>query len=690
MIYGSILFKIHDLCQEIVYTKKNIMMTKTEAKKRIQKLTQELHHHNTQYYVLDDPQISDQAYDQLLRELESLEKEFPQLKSDTSPTQRVGGKPLDKFKKYTHHLPMLSLSNAFSKEEIQDFNERVQKFLKMTSDIEYVCEYKMDGLAVELIYEKGKLVIGATRGDGEEGEDVTQNIKTVRSIPLELSGQYPRYIEVRGEVFMTQKAFKHLNEERQKKGESLFANPRNAAAGSIRQLDPKITASRTLDMFCYGVGEVEGKTFETHWGILQAFKKYGFKTNTTSQKCLGVESVQKFYQEVLEHREKLPYEIDGMVVKVNDLHLQKRLGEIAKSPRWAIAYKFAATQETTVIKDILVQVGRTGALTPVAVLEPVQVGGVEVSRATLHNQDEINRKDIRIGDTVFIQRAGDVIPEVVKVVTSKRTGKEKKFKMPTHCPVCGSQAVQDPDEAVSRCVGLACPAKLKESLIHFVSRHAMDIEGLGRQWIETMVDQKMIHHFSDIYKLTKEKVLDLERQGEKSAQNLIDAIKNSKQKSLEKFIFALGIRHVGENTARLLAEHFETLERLMKASKEELERIHEIGSVMAESIYGFFQDVKNGEEIKKLLAQGLSLTKARKRKGVFSGKTFVLTGTLPTYSRDEAKKLIEDRGGKVSTSVSQNTDYVLAGEEAGSKLTKAKELGVKIISENEFKIMLGG
>ncbi len=665
-----------------------ISMTEAEAKKKIQKLCEELHRHNYHYYVLDDPEISDQKYDHLMRELESLEKEFPHLKSPTSPTQRVGGMPLDKFKKYIHHLPMLSLNNAFSEEELTEFDARIKRFLKTTSDIEYVAEYKMDGLAVELVYEQGKLLVGATRGDGVEGEDVTQNIKTVHSIPLELLGNFPGQLEVRGEVFMNAKDFKKLNEERQKSEDPLFANPRNAAAGSIRQLDPKITASRRLDFFCYGMGEVEGKTFKSHWDMLQALKDYGFKLNPTSKKCQGIKEVSTFFQKVLTTREKLPYEIDGVVVKVNSIQLQKRLGEIAKSPRWAIAYKFPATQETTVIKDIRVQVGRTGALTPVAVLEPVHVGGVEVSRATLHNQDEIDRKDVRIGDTVFVQRAGDVIPEVVKVVTSKRTGKEKKFKMPVHCPVCGSHVVQDPDEAVARCIGLACPAKLKESLIHFVSRHAMDIEGLGRQWIETMVDQKFIHHFSDIYKLTKEKVLNLERQGEKSAQNLVDAIYASKKKPLEKFIYALGIRHVGENTAKLLAEHYQTLEKLMKTTKEELEQIHEVGSVMAESIYDFFQDAKNIEEIKRLLAQGLSLSKVIKKGGIFSGKTFVLTGTLPSYSRDEAKKIIEDCGGKVSSSVSSKTDYVLAGADPGSKLTQAKELGVKIIDEDEFKKML--
>ncbi len=664
-------------------------MTERDAKKKILKLTQDLHRHNWRYYVLDDPEISDREYDGMMRELEELENKFPRLKSPTSPSQRVGGVPIDKFKKYTHHMPMLSLANAFSEDEMNDFDERVKKFLKSDKEIEYVCEYKMDGLAVELIYENGKLMTGATRGDGEEGEDITQNIKTVRSVPLELSKDCPKRIEVRGEVFMNLKDFKKLNEDRAKNEESLFANPRNAAAGSVRQLDSKITASRNLDMFCYGIGEMNGELFETHWNGLQALKKYGFKINSFSEKCIGIHAVNLFWKKTLDRRENLAYEIDGIVIKVNDLHLQKRLGEIAKSPRWAIAYKFPATQETTVIEDIIVQVGRTGALTPVAVLKPVHIGGVEVSRATLHNQDEIDRKDVRIGDTVFVQRAGEVIPEVVKVVTSKRSGKEKKFKMPTHCPVCGSDVVQDPDEAISRCVGIACEAKIRSGLIHFVSRTAMDIEGLGRKIIEKMADEKLVRHFSDIYSLTKEKILELERQGEKSAQNLVDAIDQSKKRSLDKFIYALGIRHVGENTAKVLVDHFQTLDKIMKASKEELEQIHEIGSVMAESIYNFFQDKKNVEEIKKLLEKGISFTKSVKKIGIFSGKTFVLTGSLPTYSRDEAKKIIEDRGGHVSSSVSRNTDFVLAGEEAGSKLKKAKELNVSVIDEAQFKKMVG-
>lgn len=666
-------------------------MTTIEARKKdknlIKKLRKELHYHNWRYYILDDPEISDQKYDQMMRELQELEEKFPQFKSDTSPTQRIGARPLGKFKKYHHHLPMLSLGNAFSPEEISDFDERIKKFLKYSGIIEYVCEYKMDGLAVELVYEDGKVIMGSTRGDGYEGEDITQNIKTVHSVPLELLGRFPKRLEVRGEIFMNTQDFKKLNEERQKTKEPLFANPRNAAAGSIRQLDSKITASRRLDIFFYGIGELEGENLKTHWACLQALKQYGFKINPASRVCQGIKEVSAFFQTVMTGREKLSYEIDGIVVKVNNFELQKRLGEIARSPRWAIAYKFQAKQETTVIKDIIVQVGRTGALTPVAVLQPVMVGGVEVSRATLHNQDEIDRKDIRIGDTVFVERAGDVIPEVVKVVTSKRIGKEREFKMPNHCPICKSLVFQEADEAIARCTGFNCEAKRKESIIHFVSKNAMDIEGLGRKIVEKLADEKLISHFSDIYDLTKEKIMALERQGEKSAQNLIDAVERSKKKPLNKFIYALGIRHVGENTAKLLADHFHTLDHLIHATKEELDEIHEIGAVMAESIYHFFQNKKNVEEIKKLLSKGISFTRAIKKEGPLSGKAFVLTGTLPSYSRSEAKKIIEEKGGHVVGAVSKNTDYVLAGEDPGSKLKKAKELGVRIISEAEFKKM---
>ena len=664
-------------------------MTEAQAKKRISRLTREIEHHNHRYYVLDNPEISDKKYDELLRELEVLEKQFPKLKLETSPTQRVGAKPLADFKKVHHREPMLSLSNAFTEEELLAFDNRLKRFLKRAEPIEYVAEDKLDGLAVELIYENGILTMSATRGDGTVGEDVTQNIKTVRAIPLKLRGAYPTRLEVRGEIFMKLKDFKQLNQDREKEQLSLFANPRNAAAGSIRQLDPKVTAKRRLDIYCYGVGEVTGSPFQSHSEILKALPNFGLKVNPTFKKCKGVKTILSFYHQAIRDREKLPYEVDGIVVKVDDLTLQKRLGQISKRPRWAIAYKFAAREETTVIEDIIVQVGRTGALTPVAVLKPIQVGGVTVSRATLHNQDEIDRKDIRVGDTVFVRRAGDVIPEVVKVVKTKRPAKAKKFNLPHACPVCGGRVFKARDEAVLRCVTMDCPAKIKEGIYHFVSRNAMNIEGLGQKNVDQLVEEKRIRHFSDLYDLTKEKLVSLERHAEKSAQNLLNAIEQSKKKPLDKFIYALGIRHVGENTAKVLARHFGDLRKLMKASQTELEDIHDIGGVVAEAIFHFFKDNRNLQEIERLLSKGIPLLKPVQKKGPLMGKTFVLTGALPAYSRSEAKKMIEDAGGHVASAVSSQTDYVLAGEEPGSKFKKAKQLGIQLISEKDFEKLLG-
>ncbi|MBI4040853.1 MAG: NAD-dependent DNA ligase LigA [Deltaproteobacteria bacterium] len=660
-----------------------------DIKKQIQDLRKKLHYHNYRYYILDDPEISDAQYDKLMRELETLEEKYPKFQSPTSPTVRLGAPPLDKFKKVEHRLPMLSLANAFTEEEFLDFDERVKRFLKVTHDIVYMCEFKMDGLAVEIVYEDGKLIQAATRGDGIMGEDVTQNVKTMGAIPLELRGKYPNRLEVRGEVFMGLKFFKALNESRAEKGLPLFANPRNAAAGSVRQLDPKITAERHLDFFAYGMGEREGLSLSLQSEVLEHLKTWGIKTNSQVEVCEHPKDVLKFYNHSLKRRETLPYEIDGVVIKVNDLTLQKRLGEIAKSPRWAIAYKFPAVEATTQIQDIRVQVGRTGALTPVAYLEPVSIAGVTVSRATLHNQDEIDKKDIRIGDTVFIRRAGDVIPEVIKVISDKRTGKEKKFKLPTHCPECGSGVVQEEEEAIARCVGINCPAKLKQGLIHFVSKGAMDIEGLGRKIVEQMLEARVIRHMSDIYDLNSEKIMSLERKAEKSTQNLLQAIHASKSVSLARFLYALGIRHVGENTAKALADHFGNLEKISKASPEALSEVQDIGAVVAESIYSFFKDEKNKKELDCLLSKGIMFLKSKKKSGKWLGKTFVLTGTLPTYSREEAKKIIEDNGGKVSASVSANTDYVLAGQAPGSKFEVAQELGIKIISEAEFQKMMG-
>lgn len=663
-----------------------------EAKRKIEKLRKEINYHNYLYYVLDQPKISDSEYDQLFRELENLEKQFPQLVTPDSPTQRVGAPPLEKFKEVTHKIPMLSLSNAFTQEEAIDFDRRVKKFLGTTDDIEYVVEPKIDGLGISLIYENGVFTKGATRGDGVTGEDVTINLKTIKSIPLRLleeKEKAPQRIEIRGEVYMKIKEFERLNKERQKRGEPLFANPRNAAAGSVRQLDSKITASRPLDIFCYAVGEVVGITFSTHWEMLETFKAWGLKVNPLIEKVKDINGVLRYHDQMQKKRNTLEYEIDGIVVKVNRIDLQKKLGTISRSPRWALAYKFPAHQVTTKILDIIAQVGRTGAITPVAIMEPVEVGGVTVSRATLHNQDEIDRLDVRIGDTVVIQRAGDVIPEVVGVIKEKRTGKEKKYNLPDKCPVCGSPVYKSPDEAVARCIGISCPAQLKETIIHFASRNAMNIEGLGTKHIEQMVDKKLIRDVGDLYYLTKEDILKLERMADKSATNIINAIEKSKSTTLPRLIFGLGIRHVGEHIAKLLAQEFGSIEKLASANREQLLQIQEIGPEIAESILRFFSDKKNLQVIEKLKNAGITYKKPQPPKvSILTGKTFVFTGTLADFTREEAEGLVESLGGKISSSVSKNTDYVVVGTEPGSKLQKAKELGIKTITEEEFKKMI--
>ncbi|MGB9629958.1 MAG: NAD-dependent DNA ligase LigA, partial [Thermodesulfobacteriota bacterium] len=516
-------------------------MVPEAIKKRVDKLREEIEYHNYRYYILDQPEISDAQYDRLMRELEKLEEQYPELRSPNSPTQRVGAPPLEAFEIVRHTIPMLSLANAFDETEAKDFDKRVKKFLGTLQDIEYVAEPKLDGLAVELVYEKGFFVVGSTRGDGINGENITQNLRTIKTIPLQLIRKevpVPERLEVRGEVIMQVKKFRELNRKREEMGEPLFANPRNAAAGSVRQLDSKVTASRPLEIYCYGIGEVVGRTFKTHWEILQTLSKWGLRINPHIQKCRNINEVLEYYHEMGEKRESLPYEIDGIVIKVNSLDLQTRLGEIARSPRWALAFKFQPKQETTKILDIIVQVGRTGALTPVAVMEPVKVGGVEVSRATLHNQDEIDKKDVRIGDTVIIQRAGDVIPEVVQVITSKRKGTEKKFRMPSKCPVCGAEVVKE--EAIHRCIGLDCPAQLKGRIKHFASKRAMDIEGLGTKLTDQLVDKGLVKDVADIYYIKKEQLIQLERMADKSAQNIIDAIEKSKTKPLSKFLYALG------------------------------------------------------------------------------------------------------------------------------------------------------
>ncbi len=668
-------------------------MNEEQAKKKIEKLRQEINYHNYRYYVLDNPVISDYEYDQLLRELENLEKQFPHLITPTSPTQRVGAPPLEKFEEVRHTFPMLSLANAFEEEEVKEFDARVKRFLETPKDIEYCAELKVDGVAVELAYEGGHFLKGSTRGDGFVGEDVTQNLKTVKSIPLSLipakEKRLPSRLEVRGEVYLPIKPFQELNQQRERSGESLFANPRNATAGSLRQLDSSITAKRPLDIFCYGVGQVSGQSFATHWDLLENLHLWGLKVNSHRKQCRKIEEVLEFHQKMDGLREKLPYEIDGVVIKVNSLRLQETLGTIARSPRWALAFKFKPKQVTTKIQDIIVQVGRTGALTPTALMDPVRVGGVVVSRATLHNQDEIEKKDVRIGDTVVVQRAGDVIPEVVRVLPEKRTGKEKKFRMPDKCPVCGSEVFRPEGEAVARCMGIACPAQVKETIIHFASRGAMNIEGLGEKIIEQLVDRGLVKDYADLYALTKDDMLTLERMGEKLAGNILTSIQNSKKTSLDRLIYALGIRQVGESMAKLLAREFSDLGELSRGSEERLQVIPGVGPEKAKSIVKFFQQKGNQRVIQKLEERGVEYpARPQPRSKKWEGQTFVFTGTLKTMSREEAESKVEAMGARASSSVSKKTNFVVVGEDPGSKYEKARALGVQIITEDEFLRML--
>lgn len=663
------------------------------AKELIEKLRNKIHYHNHRYYVLDDPEISDSEYDRLLKELQELELRHPELITPDSPTQRVGAAPLKELTSVPHTVPMLSLSNAMSAEEVLEFDERVKKFLKSGEEIDYVVEPKLDGLAVELIYEAGRFILGSTRGDGYIGEDITQNLKTIKAIPLVLNKRahvpVPRRIAVRGEVIMTRKEFELLNKRRSESGEALFANPRNAAAGSVRQLDSRITSQRPLDMYCYSTGESGGVSFKSQWELLQVFKSWGFKVNPHVKLCQGISAAVAACNEIETMRDALPYEIDGAVIKVNSVDLQNTLGEISKSPRWAVAFKFSPHQETTVIEDIQVQVGRTGAITPVAVLRPVKVGGVTVSHATLHNQDEIERKDIRIGDTVVVQRAGDVIPQVVKVVTSRRSGRERMFVMPEHCPICGAEVARSSDEAVYRCTGMQCMAKLKESIRHFASRRAMDIDGMGEKLVEQIVDKGLVKNVADMYTLTHNQWAELERMADKSAKNIFAAVEKSKQAGLERLIFGLGIRHVGEQTARVLVSNLKTLERIENATSEELMEINEIGPEVAESIVQFFRQSVNRNVLDKLQKAGVSIeSKQSAKSGIFDGKTFVFTGSLEHFTREEAEKIVQTLGGRASSSISAKTDYVVAGKDPGSKYDKAKSLGITVINEIEFKDML--
>jgi DNA ligase (NAD+) len=667
---------------------------KEDVKKRVTELRQALHRHNHLYHVLDEPEISDAEYDRLMQELTALEAAYPELIRPDSPTQRVGARPLEKFETVAHTIPMLSLENAFDAEEVLAFDQRVRRFLKTDLPLRYTAEPKLDGVAIEMVYENGGLVEASTRGDGYTGELITPNIRTIKTVPLVLlktaSVAVPSRLEVRGEVFIPVEAFKQLNKERLDKGDPPFANPRNAAAGSLRQLDSRITAERPLEIFCYGVGVVTDLQLTSHLEILEVLKALGCRVNPDIKPQAALEDIIDYYRNLLERRHEFPYEMDGIVVKVDDLTLQKRLGEKSRSPRWAIAHKFPATQETTRVLKIDVQVGRTGALTPVAHLEPVSVGGVTVSRATLHNEDEIKKKDIRIGDTVLIQRAGDVIPEVVKVVATKRTGVEEPFQIPAVCPVCRSQVLRLEDEAVWRCVNANCPAQVKERIKHFASKRAFNIDGLGDKLVGQLVDKGLLKSYAELFFLDEATVASLDRMGEKSAQNLINAIDGSKQITLARFIYALGVRHVGEHIAHVLARHFKTLGALMSATGEDLTAIDEIGPQVSLSVRAFFDNPENQRNIERMMVEAgvtfaIDETAAEE---LLAGKTIVVTGVLESMTRTEAKARIEALGGKVSSSVSRNTTCVVAGRNPGSKLDRAKEIGITILDEEEFTELL--
>ncbi len=664
-----------------------------DAIEKVIKLRAEINEHNYRYYILDDPTISDAEYDRLLRQLQAIEAQYPELITADSPTQRVGNLPSKAFKEVKHDVPMLSLDNAFSEAEVVAFEQRIKDRLHTEAAIEFACEPKMDGVAISLLYENGFLIRGATRGDGYTGEDITSNVRTIRTVPLQLRGKdIPKRLEVRGEIYMPKAKFNQLNEQLKERNEKVFVNPRNAAAGSLRQLDPRITAKRPLEIVCYGVGSRENLThIKTHSGIVQQLKQWGLRISMEVQVVPSVVECLQYYYSMMNKRPHLPYEIDGIVYKVNNIELQERLGFVARAPRWAIAHKFPAQEEMTIVEAIEFQVGRTGILTPVARLKPVFVGGVTVSNATLHNMDEVQRKDVHVGDTVVIRRAGDVIPEIVAVVLTKRPPHTKIIELPKHCPVCGSEVLKPEGEAAARCEGgLVCAAQRKEAIKHFASRKAMDINGLGDKLVEQLVEVGLVHDVADLYRLTQAQLANLDRMAEKSASNLIAAIGQSKTTTLARFIYSLGIREVGEATALNLAQHFRDLRLLMQENAENLQKVQDVGPIVAAHVAAFFRQQHNSDIINKLIHFGVHwpAVKINQAKQVFAGKTFVLTGSLTTMTRDEATAALQKVGAKVSGSVSKKTAYVVAGVEPGSKLTQAEKLGVTILDEKQFLKLL--
>ncbi len=664
-------------------------------RQRVERLRAEIERHNYLYHVLDDSEIPDAAYDRLMAELRELEKRHPDLVVPESPTQRVGAAAVPEFSQVRHHLPMLSLDNLFTREDVDAFDRRIRERLETEDQISYACEPKLDGLAVSLTYRGGLLALGATRGDGTIGEDVTHNIRTIETVPLRLRGRaWPELLEVRGEVFMSKVGFDEMNRHAAEKGEKVFVNPRNAAAGSLRQLDPRLTASRPLEIYFYAASRFEGQPMPVlHSEILQVLRGWGLRTSPDIRVVSGVTGLLGYYEDISRRRSSLRFQIDGVVYKVDSIDQQRRLGFVARAPRWQIAHKFPAEEEMTTVRAVEWQVGRTGALTPVARLEPVFVGGVTVSNATLHNIDELRRKDVRVGDTVIIRRAGDVIPEVVRAIPEKRPAKSSAVRLPQKCPVCGSGVEREAGEAVARCTGaLTCPAQLKESLRHFASRRALDIEGLGSKLIDQLVDSGMVRNAADLFGLSAEQLARLERMGERSAANLVESLERSKRTTLARFLYALGIRDVGEATAEALAGHFQTLDALRSSTTEALEIVPDIGPITAAHVHAFFAEPRNARVIKALIAHQVrwpAVQRAAARDSPFTGKTIVLTGKLSAMSRGEAGDHIRERGGRVATSVSKKTDYVVVGDDAGSKLKKAAQLGVAILEEDEFLKMIG-